>query len=62
MPVALLSIVALELVQWLHRRFSLTALLSPRPVMLRWSVYTAVVLAVVLLGVYRNNQFIYFQF
>jgi alginate O-acetyltransferase complex protein AlgI len=62
MPVALLSIVFLELVQSLHRRVSLTDVLATRPLVLRWSVYAGFVLAIVLFGVYRNSQFIYFQF
>jgi hypothetical protein len=54
--------VFLELVQLLHGRFSLTQALAARPLVLRWSVYAGFVLAVVLFGVYRNSQFIYFQF
>jgi alginate O-acetyltransferase complex protein AlgI len=62
MPVAVLSIVFLELVQWLHGRLSVTRVLSCRPVVLRWPVYVGFVLVIVLFGVYRNSQFIYFQF
>ena len=32
------------------------------PLALRWPVYAGFVLAVVLFGVYRQTQFIYFQF
>jgi hypothetical protein len=62
MPVAVLSIVFLELVQWQNGRFSVTRVLARRPLVLRWSVYAGFVLAVVLFGVYRQSQFIYFQF
>jgi hypothetical protein len=46
----------------LHHRVSLTALLSQQPVALRWSAYTAFIVGVVLFGVHRQSQFIYFQF
>jgi D-alanyl-lipoteichoic acid acyltransferase DltB (MBOAT superfamily) len=62
LPVAVMSIVFLEVVQALHGRFSLSRLLAYRPLALRWSVYVSFVLAVVLFGVYRKSQFIYFQF
>jgi alginate O-acetyltransferase complex protein AlgI len=62
LPVAVLAIVALEVVQFLHSRESLTGLIAARPIVVRWSVYAAFVLGVVLFGVYRETQFIYFQF
>jgi alginate O-acetyltransferase complex protein AlgI len=62
MPVAVLSIAFLEIVQAMQGRVSLTRLLSSRPVMVRWPVYVGCVLALVLFGVYRKSQFIYFQF
>jgi alginate O-acetyltransferase complex protein AlgI len=62
MPVAIASIAFLELVQFVQGRVSIPALLSRRPMALRWSVYMSFVLGVVLFGVYRKTQFIYFQF
>jgi alginate O-acetyltransferase complex protein AlgI len=62
MPVAILAVVFLELVQWLHPKLSFTGMLAARPLVLRWSVYATFVLGVILFGVYRKNQFIYFQF
>jgi alginate O-acetyltransferase complex protein AlgI len=62
MPVAIMSILALEFIQWLHGRFSLTDVFARRPLVVRWSAYVLFVLTLVLFGVYRNNQFIYFQF
>jgi len=62
MPAAVLSIVFLEAVQWLHGRRPLPKLIAEYPLAVRWPVYVGFVLAVVLLGVYRQNQFIYFQF
>lgn len=62
LPVAVASILVLEAVEWLHARVSLTGLLSRRPLPLRWAAYTSFIAAVVLFGVYRESQFIYFQF
>ena len=62
MPVALTSIVLLEVGQWLHGRVRLSALFARLAMPLRWSAYTAAVLGVVMFGVYRKTQFIYFQF
>jgi D-alanyl-lipoteichoic acid acyltransferase DltB (MBOAT superfamily) len=62
MPVALLSIAVLELIQVLHGRYSLARVLGRWPVAVRWPVYAGFVLVVVLFGVYRKSQFIYFQF
>lgn len=62
LPVAVFSIAFLEGVQLLHGRFSLTRFLAYRPLALRWSVYASFVLGLVLFGVFRKSQFIYFQF
>jgi alginate O-acetyltransferase complex protein AlgI len=62
MPVAVLSIAALETVEIVHPRVSLTGFIARRPLVLRWSAYTALILGVVLFGVHRESQFIYFQF
>lgn len=62
MPAALGGIILLEIVQWLHPRFPITAALGRWPFPLRWGAYASLIVFVVLLGVYRKNQFIYFQF
>jgi len=62
MPAAILSIVFLEMVQLIHPRWSITAFVSRRPVAVRWFAYTSFATAVILFGVYKNTQFIYFQF
>lgn len=62
LPVVISGIVILELVQHFHRRISLTALLIRLPVAPRWAVYASFVIGVLLFGVYRSEQFIYFQF
>jgi hypothetical protein len=60
--VALGAIVVLEVVQWLRGRGSWQVPLARLTTPLRWSAYTVTVLGVVMFGVYRKTQFIYFQF
>jgi alginate O-acetyltransferase complex protein AlgI len=62
MPAALAAIVILEIVQFAQARVSLAAAVARLPNPLRWTVYSSCVMAVLLLGVYRKAQFIYFQF
>jgi D-alanyl-lipoteichoic acid acyltransferase DltB (MBOAT superfamily) len=62
LPVALGAIVVLEVVQWLRGRGSWQVQLARLTTPLRWSAYTVTVLGVVMFGVYRKTQFIYFQF
>jgi D-alanyl-lipoteichoic acid acyltransferase DltB (MBOAT superfamily) len=62
LPVALLSIAVLEAVEVLNRRKSLTMQVAAWPLALRWPVYAAFVVCVVLFGIHRQSQFIYFQF
>jgi hypothetical protein len=49
-------------VQFLHARQSMGQRIERLPVLVRWPGYVAAVFAVVLFGVYRATQFIYFQF
>lgn len=62
MPVALLSILLLEVAEFVHARSSLTEMLAKFSLPTRWAVYSSFFLAVVMFGVYRKAQFIYFQF
>jgi alginate O-acetyltransferase complex protein AlgI len=62
MPLALAAIVLLEVAQHLHSRRSLALRFGRLPMPLRWSTYLSLVLGVVMFGVYRSSQFIYFQF
>jgi len=62
MPVALAAIVLLEAGQWLHRHTRLGTRFARLATPVRWSAYAVAVLGVVLFGVYRQTQFIYFQF
>ncbi len=55
-------IAALETIQYWHRKIDLTALLKSYPVIVRWSIYYACLACILVLGVFENRQFIYFQF
>ena len=62
MPVALGSILALEIGQAWHRGGGLEIFTKTSPLALRWAAYAAFVCTVLILGVYRGTEFIYFQF
>jgi alginate O-acetyltransferase complex protein AlgI len=62
MPVAVGAIVLLELVQLLNGRVRLANLVLRAPLAARWAVYASFVFGVILFGIFRNAQFIYFQF
>ncbi len=60
--IAVLGIFVLESVHFAQRRGRMRQLLREQPGWLRWSFYYAVALAIMLGGVFRRTQFIYFQF
>ena len=65
LPEAWLSlalIFVLLAIEVLQQRMDIGARFRRWPVSLRWSVYYAGILAILLLGVIENSQFIYFQF
>ena len=62
LPVAFLSIGFFELGQLLWRKKSLPTILIRLPVAPRWALYLGFTLVVLMFGVYRQSQFIYFQF
>jgi len=62
MPVAIMSILLLEVLQLLNKRYPLAATLQRAPLWPRWTVYAGIVFGLILFGVYRSAQFIYFQF
>ncbi len=59
---AILGIVALEAIQIIGYRYSLGKKVASMPTFVRWPAYAGFIFIVVLLGAYRSNQFIYFQF
>ncbi len=62
MPVAVVGIASLEAVQLLQNRVSLSAIVARLPLVHRWAVYAGAVIAVIMFGIFRQTQFIYFQF
>ena len=61
-PVAAASIAVLEIGQLWHRKVAFPALVARFQMPARWAIYAGIVLAVLMFGVYRKTQFIYFQF
>src|SRR5579872_1916515 len=62
-PVAVASLVVLEAGQLLQGgRISIPQFVGRAPMAARWAVYIGMVMTVVMFGVYRKMQFIYFQF
>lgn len=58
----LLMIVVLLMAEHFHARYNLPALVSKKPLPIRWSLYLGFVFFVVLFGVLHQEKFIYFQF
>lgn len=58
----LLMVVVLEIVQSLQERGPLRPRLATWPMPVRWTLYVGIVLCVLALGVFKENQFLYFQF
>lgn len=61
-PAAILAVLSLEVIQCLNRKVALGDMITRLPTFVRWPAYACLVFAVIMLGVYRSNQFIYFQF
>ena len=55
-------IVVLELIQYWQARGSISRVLAARPAWVRWAVYYALVMSILLFGVFSERTFIYFQF
>lgn len=62
MPVAVAGIALLEAAQLLQNRGSLSGVVARLPLMARWTVYASAVIAMIMFGIFRQTQFIYFQF
>ena len=61
-PAAIAGLIVLEAVEVLQPKLSLTSRWSKAPGMLRWATYIVFIFGVILSGVFRQTQFIYFQF
>ena len=63
LPIALAAILVLEACQlWFQSESSVSSTLGKLPLPGRWAAYASLVMLVVMFGIYRNTQFIYFQF
>jgi alginate O-acetyltransferase complex protein AlgI len=60
--VVILAICCLEWVQVKQKQKSFRSILFEKPIWFRWTAYYALVIVILLLGVFENRQFIYFQF
>jgi D-alanyl-lipoteichoic acid acyltransferase DltB (MBOAT superfamily) len=60
--IGMLLIGFLLLVQLLQRKQSLSVTLASKPAVIRWSLYYAAIITIIVLGVFTANSFIYFQF
>jgi D-alanyl-lipoteichoic acid acyltransferase DltB (MBOAT superfamily) len=62
--IVLIEILLLELIQWQQHRSgsSVEQLLADRPGWLRWGIYYGMIFNILLLGVFEQSAFIYFQF
>jgi alginate O-acetyltransferase complex protein AlgI len=61
-PAAAGSIFVLEVGQRLHSTIAVPRLLGRMPMVARWALYASFVMTVLMFGVYKQMQFIYFQF
>jgi len=62
LPVAIAAIIALEIGQLWNRVVSVPSFVGNFPTPARWALYAGFVMTVVMFGVYKQMQFIYFQF
>ncbi len=57
-----ISVLLMEAVHLTERSGSVRSLFNKKPVWFRWSVYYILLFWIIILGVFGQNQFIYFQF
>jgi D-alanyl-lipoteichoic acid acyltransferase DltB (MBOAT superfamily) len=62
MPVAIGAIIVLELGQVISRSISIPSVVGRLPAPARWALYMGFSITVLMFGVYKQMQFIYFQF
>ena len=56
------SIAIMELVQYIHTKNNIVNFLTKQPQLVRWTVYSMVAMAIIFLGNFGSEKFIYFQF
>ena len=62
LPVAIAAILVLEIGQLWNKAVPVPAVVLKLPPVARWALYAGFVMTVVMFGVYKQMQFIYFQF
>ena len=62
MPVAIAAILLLEIGQLWSSVIPARSFMGKMPIAARWAIYASFVMAVLMFGVYKQMQFIYFQF
>jgi hypothetical protein len=55
-------ILILFLIDWLDDKMNISNWVPRSPVIIRWAIYLAPIIAMFVLGVWRSADFIYFQF
>jgi len=55
-------ILFLEIVHYYQSKTNLAELFRSKPLVVRWSVYFAMVMVILIFGLFESKQFIYFQF
>jgi alginate O-acetyltransferase complex protein AlgI len=60
--VSFLVLAFLETVELIQRRGSFRLYIASKPLWLRWSAYYGLIVSIVLFGIFKHAEFIYFQF
>lgn len=60
--IACLLLLSMEIVHLIQRKYKIRDLISKNNIVVRWSIYYLLILAIIFLGVFNKNDFIYFQF
>jgi alginate O-acetyltransferase complex protein AlgI len=56
------AVLLMEIIHFMQNKYKIRDWIRSKPSYIRWSIYYAVILMIIFLGVYENRQFIYFQF
>jgi alginate O-acetyltransferase complex protein AlgI len=56
------SIAVMEFVQYYHAKNNIVLSITRQPVFIRWAVYSTIAMAILFLGNFGSEKFIYFQF
>ena len=55
-------IAAIELLDYCRERYALLQVFRRQPRAIRWAVYYIAIFVIIFMGIFENQQFIYFQF